>query len=257
MKFNLNADMAEGYGPWKMGDDDGLLGLIKSANIACGFHAGDHNIMGQVMAQADAQGVSLGAHPGFLDLHGFGRRPMNLSLAEIERLMAYQIGATLGMAALIGVSITHVKAHGALSNMACADAGMAGAICQAVASVDPTLILLSPALSQISAQGHKAGLVVAEEVFADRRYMPDGQLVPRIRDDALIEDADESLAQCLSLFVDGTVRAVDGTMLKMPAQSICVHGDGAQALALAAHVKQGMELAGFENVTLPEMMDQK
>lgn len=254
MKFNLNADMAEGYGPWKMGDDDGLLGLIKSANIACGFHAGDHNIMGQVMAKAHAQGVSLGAHPGFLDLHGFGRRQMHLSLAEIERLMAYQIGATLGMAALIGVSVTHVKAHGALSNMACADRAMAGAICKGVAAVDKNLILLAPALSQISSQGRASGLAVAEEIFADRRYMPDGQLVARARDDALIEDEAESLAQCLSLFVDGTVRTIDGTWLKMPAQSICVHGDGPKALALAAYVKEGMETAGFENVTLPEMM---
>ena len=179
---------------------------------------------------------------------------MTLSLAEIERLMAYQIGAMLGMASLIGVSVTHVKAHGALSNMACADEAMAGALCKAIAAVDKNLILLSPALSQISAQGRVCGLVVAEEVFADRRYMPDGQLVPRVRDDALIEDEAESLAQCLSLFVDNMVRTVDGTMLKMPAQSICVHGDGPKALALAAHVKQGMESAGFTNVTLPEMM---
>ena len=254
MKFNLNADMAEGYGPWKMGDDEGLLGIVKTANIACGFHAGDHNIMADVMTQAQARGVSIGAHPGFLDLHGFGRRQMSVSLAEVERLMAYQIGASLGTAALVGARVTHVKPHGALNNMACADADLAAAICRAVAMIDKELILLTPALSQLSAQGRKAGLCVGEEVFADRRYMPDGQLVPRTRDDAMIEDKKESLAQCLKLFQDGVVQCVDGSVLAMPAQSLCVHGDGPHALAMAHYIKQGMEDAGFANVTLPEMM---
>ena len=254
MKFNLNADMAEGYGPWKMGDDDGLLTLIKSANIACGFHAGDHNIMAQVMQQAHQKGVSIGAHPGFLDLHGFGRRKMSLSLAELERLMAYQIGASLGMASVVNARVTHVKVHGALSNMACADADMAAALCRAVKAVDSALILLSPALSCLSAKGYETGLQVAEEIFADRAYMPDGQLVPRSQDNAMIEEPEESLAQCLSVFVDGKVRCVDGSFLAMPAHSICVHGDGPTALALAGHVKHGMEAAGFTNVTLPEML---
>lgn len=257
MKFNLNADMAEGYGPWKMGDDDGLLGIIKSANIACGFHAGDHNIMADVMQKAAAQGVGIGTHPGFLDLHGFGRRQMSVSLAEIERLMAYQIGASLGMADLVGVKVTHFKAHGALSNMACADGDMAAAICRAVVAVDKDLIMLAPSLSQFSIKGREAGLLVADEVFADRAYMPDGQLAPRSRPDAMIEDSRESLAQCLSIFVDGKVRTLDGSWLELPAQSICVHGDGPSALALARDVKSGMEEAGFENVTLPEMMGQK
>ena len=253
-KFNLNADMAEGYGPWQMGDDEGLLDIIKSANIACGFHAGDHNIMANVTAKAHARGVSIGAHPGFLDLHGFGRRQMSLSLAEIERLMAYQIGAMLGMAALVGVPVTHVKVHGALSNMACADGDMAAAICKAVATLDKSLIMLSPALSELSRKGRAAGLVVAEEIFADRTYMPDGQLTPRSRDDAMIEQAEQSLTQCLSLFVDGKVRCIDGSWLAMPADSICVHGDGPTAKAMAEFVRHGMEAEGFVNVTLPEMM---
>ena len=254
MKFNLNADMAEGYGPWQMGDDQGLLGVINTANIACGFHAGDHNIMGRTLALATQHGVSCGAHPGFLDLHGFGRRQMQLSHAEIERLMAYQIGAMMGMASLAKTPISHVKVHGALSNMACADEGMAAAICRAVKAVDRELILLSPALSCLSSEGHKVGLAVAEEVFADRTYMPDGQLTPRARDDAMIHDADEALAQCLSLFVEGKVCTIEGQMLAMPAQSICVHGDGPQALAFAHKVKEGMIAAGFTPVTLPEMM---
>ena len=254
MKFNLNADMAEGYGPWKMGDDEGLLDIISSANIACGFHAGDHNIMGQTMALATDKGVSLGAHPGFLDLHGFGRRQMHLSLTEIERLISYQIGAALGMAALVGAKITHIKPHGALSNMACADADMSQAICKAVKAVDRSLILLAPALSELSAAGAKTGLVVAQEVFADRTYMPDGQLTPRSRPDSMIYDAQQSLEQCLSLFVDGKVRTIDGEWLSMPAHSICVHGDGPTALSLASQVRQGMQDAGFTLATLPQIM---
>ena len=254
MKFNLNADMAEGYGPWKMGDDTALLDIVSSANIACGFHGGDHNIMGQTMGEAHAKGVSIGAHPGFLDLHGFGRRQMHLSVSEIERLMAYQIGAALGMAAYAGAHITHVKAHGALSNMACADGDMAHAICKAIASVDKSLILLSPVLSQLSQKGRQSGLVIAEEVFADRRYMPDGQLVPRSQPEAMIHEPDDSLAQCLSIFVDGKLRAIDGTMLALKADSICVHGDGPNALILAQKVRQGMEKNGFQIATLPEMV---
>ena len=257
MKFNLNADMAEGYGPWKMGDDEGLLSIIKTANIACGFHAGDHMIMADVITKAHAKGVSVGAHPGFLDLHGFGRRKMHLTLTEIERLMAYQIGAMVGMAALCDVPVTHMKVHGALSNMACADDDMAQAIVKAIAAVDRNLILLSPALSCLSQAGYEAGLTVAEEIFADRTYMPDGQLTPRSRDDAMIEDKDKALAQCLSIFEDGKVQCVDGTWLAMPAHSICVHGDGPMALQLANHIQQGMVAAGYQPVTLPEMMDHR
>ena len=254
MKFNLNADMAEGYGPWQMGDDDGLLEIITSANVACGFHAGDHNIMGKIMQRATQRNVSIGAHPGFLDLHGFGRRQMTLSEAEIERLIAYQIGASLGMASLVGATVSHIKVHGALSNMACADAGMSAAIARAIVAVDKSLIMLSPALSELSHQGRAAGLVVADEVFADRTYMPDGQLAPRSRDDAMIRDAKDSLEQCLSIFVDGKVRTVEGQMISLPAQSICVHGDGPTALQLAKSVRDGMMAEGFDLVTLPEVL---
>ena len=162
MKFNLNADMAEGYGPWKMGDDDALLDIIATANIACGFHAGDHNIMGRVMAEARDKKVSIGSHPGFLDLHGFGRRQMKLPFAEIERLMAYQIGASLGMASLVGADVSHVKVHGALSNMACADDELSDAIVKAVHAVAPDL----PAETRGTQSGrlpvilHKANIMI-------------------------------------------------------------------------------------------------
>ena len=254
MKFNLNADMAEGYGPWKMGDDDALLDIIATANIACGFHAGDHNIMGRVMAEARDKKVSIGSHPGFLDLHGFGRRQMKLPFAEIERLMAYQIGASLGMASLVGADVSHVKVHGALSDMACADDELSDALVKAVHAVAPDLILLAPALSPLSKAGYRYGLSVGEEIFADRTYMPDGQLTPRSRPDAMIEDKEAALAQCLGIFETGKVKTVEGTIIDLPAHSICVHGDGPTAIDMARHVRKGMEEAGYQLVTLPEML---
>ena len=141
-RFNLNADMAEGFGDWQMGNDDGLLGIINTANIACGFHAGDYNIMGDVMTKAAASGVSVGAHPGFYDLHGFGRRKLHLSEAEIERLIAYQLGATIAIGQLSGIAVTHIKPHGAINNMACADRALADAIVRGTSAVDQNIILL-------------------------------------------------------------------------------------------------------------------
>ena len=252
--FNLNADMAEGYGPWRMGDDDGLLQIIGSANIACGFHAGDYQIMGEVMKKAQQQGVSVGAHPGFYDLHGFGRRQMTLPDAEVERLIAYQLGASLGVAAAEGVSVTHIKPHGAINNMACADAGLSAAIVRAVKAVDPQIIMLAPVLSELLKEAEKAGLKVAAEVFADRAYMPDGQLAPRSRPDAMIHDPDESLAHCLRMFGDGVIRTVEGTELHVRPQSVCVHGDGPSALATARHIRNGLQAAGFQMKPLPEII---
>ena len=252
--FNLNADMAEGYGPWRMGDDDGLLQIISSANIACGFHAGDYQIMGSVMKSADSHGVSIGAHPSFYDLHGFGRRQMSLSDAEIERLIAYQLGASLGVAAAEQVRVTHIKPHGAINNMACADSSMSAAIVRAVKAVAPDIIMLAPVLSELLSESEKAGLPVAAEVFADRAYMPDGQLVPRSRPDAMIHDPEDSLRQCLRMFGDGEIQAVDGCRLKVAAQSVCVHGDGPAALVTARHIKEGLQAEGFQIKTLPQMI---
>ncbi len=253
-RFNLNADMAEGYGSWKMGDDDGLLSIIGSANIACGFHAGDYQIMGQVMAKAADRNVSVGAHPGFYDLHGFGRRQMNLSHDEVERLIAYQLGAALGVAAREGVKLTHVKPHGAINNMACADAGLAAAIMRGIRAVDKSQIVLAPVLSALVSEAEKAGLLVAAEVFADRAYMPDGQLVPRSRADAMIHDPDESLEHCLRMFEQGIIKTVEGSELKVEACSVCVHGDAPAALQTARHIRKGLEAAGFQMCSLPDML---
>jgi len=253
-RFNLNADMAEGYGPWTMGDDAGLLSIIGSANIACGFHAGDYNIMGQVMKMAAQHKVSIGAHPGFYDLHGFGRRQMHLPLVEVERLIAYQIGAALGVAAAEGVKVSHVKPHGAINNMACADKELAAAIMRGIKAVDKSLIVLAPVLSALISEAEKAGLPVAAEVFADRAYMPDGQLVPRSRPDAMIHDPDESLEHCLRMFEQGKIKDVEGGFLEVEAVSVCVHGDGPSALQTATHIKDGLIKAGFQMCSLPEML---
>ena len=252
-KFNLNADMAEGYGPWQMGNDDGLLDIIGSANIACGFHAGDYNIMGEVMLKASAKGIDIGSHPGFYDLYGFGRRQLRLSDAEIERLIAYQVGATLGMANLTGTRVTHVKPHGAISNMACADAGMAAAIIRGIKAVAPSLILLSPAKSELINEARKAGFTVAEELFADRGYLPDGQLAPRSRPDAMIHDPEASLAHVMRMFAESEVLCVDGTVIPMNGQSVCVHGDGPTAVATAQHIRKGLEAAGLEMCSLDDI----
>lgn len=253
-RYNLNSDMAEGYGRWSMGDDEGLLDIVQSANIACGFHGGDFNIMARVMASASQKGVSIGAHPGFYDLHGFGRRQMTLPEKEIENLIAYQLGAALGVADLVGVSVSHVKPHGAISNMACADAGMSAAIVRAIKAVDANQILLGPARSELVKAGQEHGLRVIEEIFADRAYMPDGQLAPRSRPDAMIHDSETALANCARMLGEGRIIAVDGSEIEMTGQSICVHGDEPSALAMARHVRDGLDAAGFSAATLPELV---
>jgi len=253
-RFNLNADMAEGFGDWQMGNDDGLLNIVNTANIACGFHAGDYHIMGKAMTKALATNVSVGAHPGFYDLHGFGRRQLNLSEAEVERLIAYQLGATIAIGQLSGIAVTHIKPHGAINNMACADRALADAIVRGTKAVNKDIILLAPVLSQLYAAGEAAGLPVAGEVFADRAYMPDGQLVPRSRPDAMIHDKKESLAQCVRMFCEHKIIAVDGTELSVQAESVCVHGDGPQAVEIAEFIKEGLEAEGLQPVCLPDML---
>lgn len=252
--FNLNADMAEGYGPWKMGDDEGLLDLVQTANIACGFHAGDANIMARVMEKAHQNGVSIGAHPGFQDLHGFGRRQLRLSLKEIENLIAYQLGAALAMADLVGAKVTHVKPHGALNNMAAVDADMSTAIARAIKAVDAGQILLAPVMSEMITAGQQSGLAVIEEVFADRAYMPDGQLAPRSRSDAMIHDPQQSLEHCLRMLIDGEIIALDGTRLPTTGRSICVHGDEPSALAVVSFLRSGLESAGLTPAPLPDLV---
>lgn len=192
MKIDLNCDLGEGFGVWQMGDDAAMMQIATSVNIACGFHAGDPDIMHATVKLAKQNGVAIGAHPGFRDLHGFGRRPVpGITAAEIENLVAYQIGALQAVAALAGHKVTHVKAHGALSNVACEDDMTARAIASAIKAVDPSLVFVVLANSKLMLAGEAAGLPLAHEVFADRAYEDDGNLVSRKKPGAVLHDPNE------------------------------------------------------------------
>lgn len=242
--INLNADLGEGFGAWTMGDDDAMLDLVDSANIACGFHAGDPLTMRRTVRRALDRGVSLGAHPSYPDLQGFGRRRMDFSPAELEALLLYQVGALQAVAAAEGGRVSHVKPHGALNNLACADAATADALARALRALDPALILLAPAHSELARAGQRAGLRVALEVFADRAYQDDGQLVPRSRPDAMVHGAAAALAHVRRMLDEGALVSVSGKRLPTAIDSICVHGDGADAVATAAALRAGLLAAG-------------
>lgn len=254
MDINLNADLGESFGAWRMGDDAALLAIVGSANIACGFHAGDPLVMTETVRLAGAAGVSLGAHPAFPDLQGFGRRVMQLSPRELAAVLTYQVGALLGIARAQGQRVTHVKPHGAMNNMACEDSGMAATIAAAVKAIDAELILLAPALSQLAAAGRAAGLRVADEIFADRAYGDDGNLLPRGRPGAVLDDASACLAHVLRMIERGGIVSASGALLPCSFHSICVHGDNAHAVATAAVVRDGLLAAGHRLRSLPQLM---
>lgn len=253
-RINLNADLGESFGAWKMGSDDQLLRIIGAANIACGFHAGDPLVMRRTVRQALAAGVSLGAHPSFPDLQGFGRRAMQLPAAEIEAMLIYQIGALAGMAQAEGGRLTHVKPHGALNNMACENAALAGSVVAAIKSFDPALILLAPALSQLLLAGAAAGLPVVAEVFADRSYTDTGKLVPRSQPGAVLHNADACVEQVLRMLNAGGIVSLSGQLICTEFHSICVHGDGPQAVAAATAIRAALLDTGILLVKLPEAL---
>ena len=253
-RLNLNADLGESFGPWKMGSDEALLDIVGAANIACGFHAGDPWVMQRTVRQAIAAGVSLGAHPAFPDLQGFGRRAMNIPAAELEAMLIYQIGALAGIAQAEGGRVTHVKPHGALNNMACEDAALARSVASAVKAFDPQLILLAPALSQLAKAGEAAGLRVAAEIFADRAYTDEGNLVPRSQPGAVLHTADECVAHVLRMVEAGGIVCASGKRIETPFHSICVHGDGPQAVQSAAAIRKALQEMGCELVELPSVL---
>ena len=252
-RINLNADLGEGFGPWRMGDDAAMLDIVNSANIACGGHAGDPDVMRHTVRLARERRVSIGAHPSYPDLQGFGRRAMALSPAELEGQIAFQVGALAGIAALEAAQVTHVKPHGALNNLACVDRAVADSICRAIRAIDRGLILLAPAASQLVLAGRAAGLRVVEEIFADRAYLPDGQLVPRTRPDAMIHGPAACLAHVLAMLEAGALIAVDGTRIATPIGSVCVHGDSPDAVVVAQHLRQQLGARGHQVVSLPEI----
>ena len=253
-RLNLNSDLGESFGAWSMGRDDAMLRIVNSANVACGYHAGDPLVMLKTVALAGENGVSIGAHPGYPDLQGFGRRRMDIPLAELEALILYQIGALDACARAKDTKVTHVKPHGALSNIACAERAVADAIARAVYSFDPTMILLAPAASQLIAAGRDKGLPVIEEIFADRAYLDDGNLVPRRQPGAMIHGADASLQHVMRMVEEGALISINGKRLPVNPQSICVHGDNADAVATAQAIRDGLLKAGFGLVTIPELV---
>lgn len=252
--LNLNSDLGESFGAWKMGSDDAMLGIVNSANVACGFHAGDPNVMLSTVARARENGVSIGAHPAFPDLQGFGRRRMDIPLAELEAMIIYQIGALDACARAQGTRVTHVKPHGALSNIACADRKVADAVARAVHRLDPSLILLAPSASQLVYAGREQGLPIVEEIFADRAYLDDGNLVPRSQPGAMIHGAEASLAHVMRMVEESALVSINGKRIPVNPQSICVHGDNAEAVATAQALRDGLRKAGYTLATLPELV---
>lgn len=246
MRIDLNSDVGESFGAWTIGQDAALMPVITSANIACGFHAGDPGVMRRTVALAKAHGVAIGAHPGFPDLAGFGRRDLHCAPAEVEDFVVYQVGALAAVAAVQGLRLQHVKAHGALYNMACVDAGLAGAIARATAAVDPSLILFGLPGSQLLSEGRRAGLRVASEIFADRAYQSDGALVPRSRPGSVIHDPATVVSRAVRMARDRSVLSIDGTPVPLDADTLCVHGDTPGAAALAAAIRQALEADGLE-----------
>jgi UPF0271 protein len=243
---DLNSDLGESFGAWPMGDDATMLDIATSANIACGFHAGDPDIMRKTVALAKARGVSIGAHPGYRDLHGFGRRAIpGLTSAEIENLVAYQIGALQAVAALAGHHVTHVKAHGALSNVGCADDMTARAIAAAIKAVDPRLTFVVLPNSALARAGEAAGLLVVSEVFADRAYDDDAALVSRGKPGAVLHDAGLIAERVVRMVQDRAIVSVTGKTIKVDVDTVCIHGDTPGAVDIARAVRQTLEAQGI------------
>ena len=242
--IDLNCDMGESFGAWTMGQDADVLRYVSSANIACGFHAGDPQTMRRTVAAAIERGVAIGAHPSLPDLAGFGRREMRVSAEETHALTLYQIGALAAMACAAGARLHHVKPHGALYNMAARDRALADAIAAAVRDFDATLILVGLAGSELPRAGERVGLAVAHEAFADRRYETDGSLMPRSKDGAVIDDVDAAVAQAIGIASRGEVAAANGT-LRLRADTICVHGDRPNAATFAQRLREGLERSGI------------
>jgi 5-oxoprolinase (ATP-hydrolysing) subunit A len=250
MQIDLNADVGESFGAYTLGHDTELIPLITSANVACGFHAGDPAVMRSTVELARRHGVAVGAHPGFPDLVGFGRREMKATPREVEDSVAYQIGALAGIAATEGLRLQHVKPHGALYNMAARDAALADAIARATLSVDRSLILLGLPGSQLVLAGGRAGLRTAAEAFADRAYLPDGALVPRSQAGAVVDVADAVVSRAVMMAREHAVIAIDGTRIVIEVDTICLHGDTPGAAALARRIRQALAEARIEVAAL-------
>jgi UPF0271 protein len=242
---DLNSDMGESFGAWTMGADAEMLKIVTSANVACGFHAGDPLVMAATAAEAKANGVDIGAHPGFMDLWGFGRRQIRGdSPADVEKVLAYQIGALQAVAALANHRVTHVKAHGALGNMAAVESDLALAIGNAIKGVDASLIYVVMAGTELERAAERLGLRMAHEIYADRAYEEDGNLTPRKMPGAVIHDADLAADRVLAMISEGAIISTKGKRIPVAIDTVCVHGDNPAAVAMARTVRRRLEGAG-------------
>ncbi len=245
-RVDLNSDLGEGFGHWRLGDDDGLLDVVTSANVACGFHAGDPSIMRRVCEGAALRGVAVGAQVGYRDLVGFGRRYVDVDPDELTQDVVYQVGALQALAHAAGTRVTYVKPHGALYNAIARDQGQAAAVVRAVVEVDASLVVLGSAGSAWLRLAAAAGLTVVHEAFADRAYTADGELVPRSLPGAVLSDVDEVVRRCLAMARGEAVPDVDGAPIFVAAQSLCVHGDTPGAVEVARAVRAALTTAGVD-----------
>ena len=245
MRVDLNCDMGESFGAYTVGDDDASLPFVSSVSIACGFHAGDPSVMRSTVHSAAAHRVAIGAHPGLPDLAGFGRREMAVSAQEVYDMMAYQVGALRGIAGAAGLSLNHVKPHGALYNMAAVRKPIADAIALAIRDIDASLILVALSGSCLIDAGHAQGLRTASEVFADRNYLADGTLVPRTAPHAMVHDVDVAAARAVRMVQSRRVTAIDGSEVSVLADTICIHGDAEHAPQFAQRIRAALAAAGI------------
>lgn len=244
MRIDLNADLGEGYGPWVMGEDALMLDFVTSANIACGGHAGDPETMFRTLRLAAERGVRVGAHPGFADREGFGRRVIPMLVGEVARMVAAQVGALMALARLAGTEVRYVKPHGALGNLAAADGAVANAIVEAVQAIDSTLAVLAISGTRLEQAARAQGLTVRSEIFADRAYLPNGQLVPRGQPGAVLHDATEAADRLIGYLKSGRMPVVGAEPIALRADSICVHGDNAESVAMVREVRARLEAEG-------------
>ena len=254
MKIDLNCDLGESFGAYKLGLDDQVLPYISSANVACGFHASDPVVMDKTVALAKDAGVAVGAHPGYPDLQGFGRRNMTIPPREVKAMVMYQIGALQAFCTAHGLKLQHVKPHGALYNMAGKDEALAMAVCEAIQAVDDSLILLGLSGSKMLEAADKIGLRSAREVFADRAYEEDGSLVARTKPGAMITDEDEAVARVIRMIREGRVTAVTGKDIPLRADSVCVHGDSPKALAFVQKIRAALTAEQIQIVPLRDIV---
>ena len=255
--IDLNSDLGESFGAYKIGRDEDIIPLVSSANVACGYHAGDPSVMAKTVKLCRENGIFLGAHPGFRDLEGFGRRNMSVSPEDAKNMIIYQVGALDAFCRANGIKMQHVKPHGALYNMAGKDKALARAICEGVYEYDPSLILLGLSGSEMLNAAKEIGLPYAAEVFADRAYEDDGSLVPRSKAGAMIHDEDEAVARVIGMIKNHSVRSVNGKEIEICPDSVCVHGDSEKALLFVKKIRAALVSEGIEIKPICEVVKER